>query len=116
VTGVRNGRVYSRRHAPRILGGSVTLPSGATLHDVRIDLQRRVGKHCFAFSGSHAAFVRARCGVARFFSVGNSLSFTYLLPAPLPRGRYVYAIRAIDNTGRASKLVGGVSDVAFRVK
>jgi hypothetical protein len=116
IGGVKDGRVYSRRHAPRVLRGVVTVPVGGTLRDVRISLRRRVGNRCFVFSGARATFVRARCGTARYFSVGGSESFSYLLPAPLPTGRYAYEIEAIDSSGHATKLVGGVSRVAFRVR
>ena len=116
VGGVVNGRRYRRHHAPRILRGLVQVPAGGTLHDVRISLQRRNGRRCLTFSGAKEAFVRSRCGVARFFSVGGAESFSYLLPASLPRGRYVYDIEAIDASGHRTKLVPGVSHVVFYVK
>jgi hypothetical protein len=114
--GVRPGHVYSRRHAPRVLSGVVKVPSSATLKQVRISLQRREGKHCLVFSGSKEAFVHAGCGETRFFSVGASESFSYLLPSALPPGRYVYDIEAINDSGSATKLVPGVSHVVFYVK
>lgn len=114
--GVKPGHVYSRRHAPRVLSGVVKVPPSATLKQVRISLQRHNGKHCLVFSGSKEAFVRARCGKTRFFSVGDSESFSYLLPNSLPPGRYVYDIEAIDGTGKPTKLVPGVSHVVFYVK
>jgi len=114
--GVKAAHVYSRRHAPRVLGGVVEVPPGATLRNVRVSLQRRVGKRCFAFDGGSERFVRARCGKKSFFSVGASESFSYLLPASLPRGRYVYDIEAIDDAGVATKLLPGVSHVVFYVK
>ncbi len=116
VGGVENERHYSRRGAPRILRGLVQVPAGGTLREVRISLQRRNGKRCQAFNGAREAFTRSRCGVARFFSVGGAESFSYLLPAPLPAGRYVYDIKAIDSSGRPTKLVAGVSHVVFHVK
>jgi hypothetical protein len=116
VGGVKNGRRYRRRHAPRILRGLVQVPAGGTLREVRISIQRRKGRRCLVFSGAREAFVRSRCGVARFFSVGSVESFSYLLPAPLPAGRYVYDIEAIDASGHPTKLVPGVSHVVFYVK
>jgi hypothetical protein len=114
--GVKTGHVYSRRKAPRILKGVVTVPSGGTLKDVRISLERRSGKRCFAFNGVKERFVKGLCGAARFFSVSNTESFSYLLPASLPAGRYVYDIEAIDGTGKPTKLVPGISHVVFYVK
>jgi hypothetical protein len=114
--GVKAGHVYSRHKGPRILSGFVTVPAGNTLQEVRISLQRRTGKRCFVFSGITETFVRASCGATRFFSVGDSESFSYLLPSSLPKGGYVYDIEAIDDAGQATKLVAGVSHVVFHVK
>jgi hypothetical protein len=114
--GVVNGHVYSRRRAPRILSGSVEVPGGDTLHEVRIALERSFHHRCFAFSGRRGAFVRGGCHTTRFFDVADTTSFSYLLPARLPAGRYVYDVEAIDNSGRATKLADGVSHVVFYVK
>ncbi len=116
VTGVVNGHVYSHRSAPRILKGSVEVPAGGTLREVRVRLQRRYRGRCSYFSGRTESFVRARCSRAPFFSVGTTTSFTYLLPARLPAGRYVYEIQAVDDHGDLTKLTGGVSRVVFSVK
>jgi len=117
VLGIRNGHVYARRRAPRVLAGIVRVPVGGTLRDVRIRLERRNRGRCFDFSGSREEFVRARtCGRAAFFSVGATESFSYLLPARLARGRYAYDIEAIDDAGRVTALVAGVSHVVFRVR
>lgn len=116
IGGVKNGHHYARGKGPRILRGLVQVPAGGTLRNVRISLQRRAGKRCFAFSGSAEKFVRAGCGATRFFSVGGSESFSYLLPAALPAGRYVYDIEALNDAGQTTKLVAGVSHVVFYVK
>ncbi len=116
ILGISSGSVFSRRHAPRILRGAVTVGSGQTLRAVQIRLERRVGKRCFSFSGKRSRFVAARCGKARFFSVGSSQSFSYLLPAPLPHGRYAFDIRALGGAGGKTGLVTGTSHVLFRVK
>jgi hypothetical protein len=114
--GVKNGHHYARGKGPRILRGLVRVPAEGTLRDVRISLQRQIGKRCFAFGGITETFVRDRCGATRFFSVGGSESFSYLLPASLPKGRYVYDIEAINDSGNTTKLVPGVSHVVFYVK
>jgi hypothetical protein len=115
--GIRNGQVFSRRSSPRVLGGAVTLAAGGTLRKVRISLQRRSGGRCLNYSGSSERFVRSpRCKAAAFLSVGSSESFSYLLPARLPAGRYVYDIDAVEASGHTTSLVGGVSHVVFRVK
>ncbi len=114
--GVVNGHVYSSRGAPRILGGSVEVPAGGTLREVRIALERTIHHRCLTFSGRRGAFVRANCHATRFFDVADTTSFSYLLPARLPAGRYVYDIEAVDDAGNVTKLADGVSHVVFDVK
>jgi hypothetical protein len=117
ISAIKNGGVYRRRFAPRVLSGTVELRAGGTLRQVRISLQRRYRTRCSVFSGSRARFLRVRkCGVSRFFSVGGTQSFSYLLPAPLPPGRYVFEMQALESSGQITKLVNGVSRVAFRVR
>jgi hypothetical protein len=117
VVGIKNGHVYSRRAAPRLLRGTVLVPAGGLLRKVQISLKRRYRGRCFYFSGSRARFVRIRCGkAAPFFSVGTQSSFSYLLPARLPKGRYTYEIEAVDGAGNTTKLVNGVSRVVFSVR
>ncbi|HEY3865511.1 MAG TPA: carboxypeptidase-like regulatory domain-containing protein [Solirubrobacteraceae bacterium] len=117
AAGIKNGHVYSRRSAPRLLAGIVEVPSGSTLRQVRISLQRRYRGRCFDFSGSRERFVRSKkCGSAAFFSVGGSESFSYLLPSRLPKGRYTYDIQAVNSAGQPTELVSGISHVVFQVK
>jgi hypothetical protein len=117
ILGVRAGRTYPRRRAPRVLRGVVHLSGGAVLREVRMRLQRRHRGRCFSFSGARERFLRSRsCAAAPFFSVGSAQSFSYLLPGRLPGGRYTFDIQAIDGRGQASRLVGGVSHVVFRVR
>jgi len=114
--GVLDGHVYPRRGAPRILQGSVEVGTGNTLREVRIALERRARGRCFAFSGRRGAFVHASCRKPRFFDVADTTSFSYLLPARLPRGRYVYDIEAVSDAGDVTALAKGQSSVAFTVK
>jgi hypothetical protein len=114
--GVKDGRRYRRGRGPRILSGTVHVPAGGHLREVRISLQRRHGRRCQVLSGSRAAFVRARCGVARFFSVGSAASFSYLLPRALPVGRYVYEIQATEAGGSMTATITRASRVVFYVR
>jgi hypothetical protein len=117
IAGIQNGHVYARRSAPRVLRGAVQVPAGGGLLQVRIRLERRNGRRCFNFSGARARFVGTRrCGSALFFSVGSAQSFSYLLPARLPAGRYAFDIEAVGTNRSVSKLVNGVSHVIFRVR
>jgi hypothetical protein len=116
VGGVLNGHVYAHHTAPRVLKGGVQVTAGHTLRVVRISLQRIAHHRCFAFSGRRGMFVRTHCHTALFFDVADTASFTYLLPARLPAGRYVYEIEAVEDSGQVTKLTNGVSHVVFYVK
>jgi hypothetical protein len=117
IEGVKSAHIYSHRSAPRLLAGVVSVPAGGTLHQVRISLKRSYRGRCFDFNGSREEFVRIKCGkTAQFFSVGDTESFSYLLPARLPAGTYTYDIEAVNDAGQTTKLVSGVSHVVFRVK
>jgi hypothetical protein len=116
VQGIPNGRVFARRAAPRVLRGAVTVATGGTLRAVRISLQRRSGKRCWVLNNARGRFVRSRCNKASFFSVGSSLSFSYLLPSRLAPGHYTYDVEAIEASGKKTRPVNGVSHVVFRVR
>ena len=111
IAALRNGAVYSRRRAPRLLRGKVAAdPSG--LRSVKLKLTRRVGRHCSYFSGRRERFVPMRCGRGSFLRIGDSADWSYLLPKRLGRGRYVLEVKAIDgafNRGKPAR-------VRFRVK
>ena len=111
VASLRNGAVYSRRRAPRLLRGSVTAdPSG--LQSVKLKLTRRVGRRCSYFSGRRERFVRMRCGRGSFLRIGDRADWSYLLPKRLGRGRYVLEVKAIDGAFNR----GTPARVRFRVK
>jgi len=114
ITAVAEGHVYSRRHAPRVLAGTVIAHSSVT--SVSIALRRRHRNRCSAYSGPRALFVRAACGTASFFQVSRSASFSYLLPAALAPGRYVLDIEATDAAGNRTTLARGTSRIVFYVR
>jgi hypothetical protein len=117
VEGVENGHTYSRRTAPRVLAGTIEVPAEGTLRQVRISLERRARGRCYDFSGARERFVRIKCAkAAELFSVGGTESFSYLLPARLPAGRYVYDVEALNDAGQVTPLANGVSHVAFTVR
>jgi hypothetical protein len=117
IAGMKNGHVYPRRRAPRLLKGSVVVPAGGLLQKVQISLKRRYHGRCYDFDGATVRFVAIKCKrTASFFSVGTEASFSYLLPERLPKGSYTYDIEAVDGAGEATKLVSGVSHVVFQVK
>jgi hypothetical protein len=107
ITGIRNGKTYSRRRAPRELTGTVTADASG-LWAVKIRLTRRYKGTCWYFSGSKEQFLKRTCGKKYAFKVGDRADWSYLLPRRLPRGRYVLDTYAIDNAfnrGEESRLV-----------
>jgi hypothetical protein len=107
ILGIRDGQRFTRRRAPRELRGTVTAdPSG--LWAVKIRLVRRHRGTCWYFSGSKEQFLKRRCGKQYAFKVGEESQWSYLLPARLPRGRYVldtYAIDGVFNRGQERRVV-----------
>jgi hypothetical protein len=111
VSSVRDGAVYSRRRAPRLLRGTVASdPSG--LRVVKLRLTRRVGRKCSYFSGRRERFRPMRCGRGSFFRIGDRAEWSYLLPARLGRGRYVLEAKAVDGAFNR----GAATRVRFRVR
>ncbi len=111
LLGIRDGQRFTRRRAPRELKGTVSEdPSG--LWAVKIRLTRRFDGKCWYFSGSREQFLKRTCGKQYAFKVGDRAQWSYLLPARLPRGRYVLSTYAIDNAFNR----GEESRVVFRVR
>jgi len=116
ATGVINSHVYARGHAPRTLAGHVTVEG--TLQSVRIRLERDDDGRCSDYDATTERFRASRCGIdrARFFKVGDRATFSYLLPAALGRGRYVFDVEAVDSSGEVSGLYHGTSRIVFYVR
>lgn len=114
ITGLLEHHVYSRRHAPRLLSGTVSAHTAVT--SVSIALRRSYRGRCFAYSGVREQFAHARCGTAPFFEVSKDPSFSYLLPAALAPGRYVFDIEASDAAGNHTTLARGTSRIVFFVR
>lgn len=111
ILGIRDGRRFPRRRAPRELRGTASAdPSG--LWAVKIRLTRRHGGSCWYFSGSKERFLKRTCGKQYAFKVGESTDWSYLLPARLPRGRYALDVYAIDRAFNR----GAETRVVFRVR
>ena len=111
IDGIRDGQRFSRRRAPRELHGIVSAdPSG--LWAVKIRLTRRLGERCWYFSGTRERFLKRTCGKKYAFKVADQPTWSYLLPARLPRGRYVLDTYAIDNAFNH----GPTRRVRFRVR
>ncbi len=128
ITGVREGQVFSRARAPRVLRGQVGEPAGAAralrpdasgILMVKLRLTRTDRGRCSTFSGSRERFVRRPCGAAKgfWFRIGDRASWEYQLPSRLPRGRYVLDVNAVDREyNRDDKRKRGQNRVVFRVR
>jgi hypothetical protein len=115
IRGIRDGRAYARRRAPRELEGSVDLgPAG--LRAVRLSLQRKRAGRCWAFSGTQERFVRRRCGRHPAFTIGDEAEWSYLLPARLARGRYDVRVIAVDRAGNRDRVRRGRNRAVFSVR
>jgi hypothetical protein len=98
LSGLENGKVFSRKRAPRVLRGTVSAdPSG--IKSVRLSILRKHKGRCWAFDGRSERFERHRCGGSRSFRIGDRAEWSYLLPKRLPRGRYTIRVAAIDKAG-----------------
>jgi hypothetical protein len=113
LTSLLDGRTYKRGHAPRVLSGSVLAHTAVS--SVSLKLRREHRGRCYAFDGVSTRFVRARCGKGSSFKVSSNGVFSYLLPEPLPPGRYVLDIEATDAAGNRTTLARGTSRIVFYV-
>jgi hypothetical protein len=103
IKSIREHQHFRKGHGPRELSGTSD-PDPSGLKDVQLRLTKRVGAHCWTFSGAKLRFVRmARCGARRgtWFSIGSKADWSYLLPKALGRGRYVLDLKTIDGAGNA---------------
>jgi hypothetical protein len=114
IGGLKEHGVYSRRDAPRLLSGRVS--AHVPVASVSIALRRSYRNRCLAYSGARERFLPARCGTAPFFAVSSSASFSYLLPAALAPGRYVFDVQAVDTAGNRTTLARGTSRIVFFVR
>ncbi|HEV3319402.1 MAG TPA: hypothetical protein VG053_06675 [Solirubrobacteraceae bacterium] len=114
VTGLVDGHVYTRAHAPRILAGSVL--AHTTVSSISLTLRREYRHRCYAFNGVTTQFVRVRCDTGKPFKVSGNSTFSYLLPSALQPGRYVLDIQATDAAGNRTTLARGTSRIVFYVR
>ena len=105
ITSVKNGRRYSRRRAPRLLKGRVSV-GGAGVRSVRMRLVRRSRRGCLYYSVKVERFRRGSCSATWFFyKIGDRPEWEYLLPARLGPGSYTLEIVVVDRLGRSVETV-----------
>jgi hypothetical protein len=114
IEGLREGHMYSRRHAPRTLSGKIN--SAVAVTSISIRLRRSYKGRCWAYNGALERLRRTRCGNGGFFKINSQgSSFSYLLPSKLPPGRYVFEVEATNANGQHTELKSGSSKIVFRV-
>lgn len=120
IRGIREGQRFKAGSGPRRLQAHVDDdPSG--LFAVKLRLTRTDGRSCTYLSGKRERFLAnrgRRCGASRgfWFRVGDRQDVDYLLPAKLPRGRYVLDVNAIDKAyNRDDARRRGANRIVFRV-
>lgn len=105
---------YPRSHSPRLLSGSISAPAAVT--SISLRLRRTYHGRCWAYDGARARLVRVRCREGSYFKIASGGdSFSYLLPAPLPPGRYVLDVQAADALGGQTTLARRASRIVFFV-
>jgi hypothetical protein len=114
ASGLVDGHVYGAGRSPRVLSGRVL--AHTTVSSISLELRRSYKRHCYAYDGARARFLRARCGHGSLFKVASNGTFSYLLPSPLPPGRYVLDVRATDAAGNRTSLARGTSRIVFYVR
>jgi len=108
-----DGHRYPAAHAPRLISGTIVAHSA--VDSVSVELRRSFHGRCSAFDATRVRFVHEHCGNGSFFGVATGASYSYLLPAALPRGRYVLDVLASDVAGNHTTLARGTSRVVFYV-
>jgi len=113
---------------PRRLGGSFDDTAGASeqvvsgVKTIQLRLRRRVSGHCSTYSGTRERFRPVRCGKGSYFKLpaatpwGAAPTWSYLLPKPLAKGRYVLDAVAIDGAGNRTPLSRNQTRVVFTVR
>jgi len=116
---IPEGRHYHHGRGPRQLNGTVGFdPSG--IGAIRLRLVRRNQGACEVYSPTKAKLVNgSTCTIddTPWFTVGKASPFSYLLKKPLPQGRYVLDVQAVDGAGNVQATqVAGRSRIVFRVE
>jgi hypothetical protein len=115
LTTLTPGKTYSR--GPRVLAGDVDEAGGIVQVFLRLRATNRgnltSASRCRWFSGKRSVFTHRTvpCSRARFFRVGSSPRFSYLLPSRLRKGKYVLDVKVLDRAYNAGRVT-----VPFRVK
>ena len=115
ISTIQDGKTYTT--GPRVLSGDVSDAGG--IQQVFLRLRATDGgdltsaSKCRWFSGKRGVFTHRTvpCSKARFFRIGTDAHFSYLLPARLRHGKYVFEVKVLDKSYNA-----GRSSAAFKVK
>ena len=114
VRGIRMAQRFSAAGAPQLLQGDVNVGSNG-LGSVSLRLWRHHHGACSYYSGRRERLIASVCGKRELFSIGNSATWSYLLPFRLPPGHYRLDVIARDRKGHPSKLRPRLSRLSFYV-
>jgi hypothetical protein len=113
ISGPRDGRRYKR--GPRLLRG-VASDAETGVTQVKLAFRRHAQGGCRWWSGRRERFVGSNCHKKFFFAIGQDARWSYLLPRPLPPGRYVLDVKAFDRArNRDERFERGRNRVVFYV-
>lgn len=96
LSGIASGQAFTAAHAPRVLRGIASDPSGAS---VTLRLTRRAGGRCTRFDATRGAFRACAKAPRAPFLAGDRTHWSYLLPAKLGSGSYRLDAIATDGAG-----------------
>jgi hypothetical protein len=115
ITGIADQQRFTTKSAPRELGGTVAADRSG-LRWVQLRLTRRFHGRCWYFSGKQERFRTTRCGRSFAFRIGEKAQWSYLLPARLKPGRYVFDATAVDGANNHEQPARGRNRVVFYVR
>ena len=116
IRGIKEKQVFrKRRKAPRTL--RATVDDESSLGAVALSITRKRGKRCSAFNDvARALRARRSAAATRASGSGRTRRVSFLLPARLRPGRYVFDVVATDAAGNREQLARGRNRVVFTVR
>lgn len=119
ITGIAEQQSFTAAKAPRTLTGTVD-PDPDGIKKVQLRLTRNGAGACSTFAGKYERWLKLkRCSatLGRWFTIGTSEDWSYLLPQAPGTGRYVLDVRAVDTKLNVDSVIRrGHNRIVFFVK